>query len=135
MVSEILRLELAPLGINVVSVETGAVRSRGQTNPPELKLPSNSPYLSIEKTIAARARGDDGVSRMETRAYAAQVVNDVLNGTRGRIWRGGSALLIRFASALFPAFILVSRPMKRTKEKKKSSRCFLETIEYAYKGI
>ena len=134
-VSEILRLELAPLGVNVVTVETGAVRSRGQINLPELKLPSSSRYLSIEKTIAARARDEDGLNRMETRAYAAQVVNDVLSGTRGRIWRGGMALLVRFASALFPAFLLVSHLIKRTKEKKKTSWCFLETIGYAYRWI
>lgn len=121
-VSEILRLELAPLGVNVVTVETGAVRSRGQINLPELKLPSSSRYLSIEKTIAARARGEDGVSRMETRAYAAQVVDDVLNGTRGRIWRGGTALLVRFASALIPAFLLVSHLVKRIEEKKMTGR-------------
>ena len=102
-------MELAPLGVNVLTVETGAVRSRGQINLPELNLPDSSRYLSIEKTIAGRARGEDGVSRMETRAYAAQVVGDVLNGSRGRIWRGGSALLVRLASTLFPAFLLVSQ--------------------------
>lgn len=83
---------------------------------PEMKLPSSSRYLSIEKTIAARARGEDGVSRMETRAYAAQVVSDVLSGARGRIWRGGTALLVRCVSALLPAFILVSWPKKRAVE-------------------
>lgn len=117
MVSETLRLELAPLGVNVVTVETGAVRSRGQLDLPELKLPSSSRYLSIEKTIAARARGEDGVGRMETRAHAAQVVSDVINGIRGRIWRGGTAQLVRWVLRFLPAFVQVSQPKKKTAER------------------
>ena len=109
LVSETLRLELAPLGVKVLTVETGAVRSRGQSNLPDLKLPPSSRYLSIEKTIAARARGEDGIDRMETRVYAAQVVSDVLNGSHGRIWRGGTALLVRWVLAFLPAFLLVSQ--------------------------
>ena len=117
VVSETLRVELAPLGIVVLTVETGAVQSRGLINSPEVKLPSSSQYLSIEKTIAGRARGEDGVSRMETRAYAAQVVGDVLNGTRGRTWRGGNALFVRLASKFVPAFLLVSQSKKRRVER------------------
>lgn len=119
MVSETLRLELAPLGVNVMTVETGAVRSMVHTKPPEVKLPSNSRYLSIEKTIAARARGEDGVGRMETRTYAAMVVDDVLNRTRGTVWRGGSALFARWASALLPAFVMVSQSQQTLKKNNK----------------
>lgn len=137
MVSETLRLELAPLGVNVVIVETGGVRSRGHINCPEVKLPSSSRYLSIENTIAARARGEDGASRMETSAYATQVVSDVLKGTRGRIWRGGSALVVKWAFAWLPTFLLVSQPkkMEENKSRKKQAQGPWDATVFAHKRI
>ncbi len=96
----------------MVSVQTGAVESNGFANLPGLKLPPTSKYLSIEKIMVARSQGEDGVKRMEAKTYAARVVKDVLAGATGKIWRGKLATTVKWSTALFPTFILVScKPM------------------------
>ena len=107
-VSETLRLELAPLGVKVVSVETGAVRSRGQTKLPQLKLPQESYYRNVEEDIVKRSRGEDGFRRMNTKVYADRVVQDILGGASGLVWRGSQATTIKWSSALLPTFMMVS---------------------------
>lgn len=57
--------------------------------------------------MAARARGDDNFTRMETKTYAEKVVKDVLRGRRGRIWRGKAAGMIRWSN-LLPVWVMVS---------------------------
>ncbi|KAJ8130395.1 hypothetical protein O1611_g3231 [Lasiodiplodia mahajangana] len=85
IVAETLRLELAPFGVGVLEVVTGAVQSRGQTYFGDFKLPDQS---TIESTIASRAQGGDGLPRMETMKYAEAVVGDITNRTVGRVWYG-----------------------------------------------
>lgn len=107
IITETLRLELSPLGVNVISVETGGVKSNGHGNLPPVRLPPGSNYLPLEKLMAARARGDDNFTRMETKTYAEKVVKDVLRGRRGRIWRGKAAGMIRWSN-LLPVWVMVS---------------------------
>lgn len=107
IITETLRLELSPLGVNVISVETGGVKSNGHGNLPPVRLPSGSNYLPLEKLMAARARGDDNFARTETKTYADKVVKDVLRGSRGRIWRGKAAGMIRWSN-LLPVCVMVS---------------------------
>ena len=109
-ITEALRLELAPFGITVVTVNTGAVRTNGLANGANFKLPPTSLYKGIEKQIAARARGDDGMPRTEPSVYAERVVGDILAGASGQIWRGGYASVVRFMLSKLPAWIAVSRP-------------------------
>lgn len=80
MITETLRQELAPFGVKVVTVVTGGVKTNNLANGANFKLPPTSPYLSIEKEIAARARGEDGIPRMEASVYADKVVGDLLKG-------------------------------------------------------
>ena len=61
IVSETLRLELAPFDVNVLTKTTGAVQTRGNTYFDDWKLVADSRYKPIEETIAARTRGDDGI--------------------------------------------------------------------------
>ncbi|KAI1115453.1 hypothetical protein F5Y14DRAFT_460578 [Nemania sp. NC0429] len=99
IVADTVRLELAPFGVGVLEVVTGAVKSRGQTYFGDFKLPEQSLiqasyfrlYKSIEPTIASRAQGNDGVPRMDTKEYAKAVLDDVLQRTTGRVWHGGFA--------------------------------------------
>ncbi|MCJ1392605.1 hypothetical protein MMC18_005475 [Xylographa bjoerkii] len=91
MITDTLRMELAPFGVKVVTVMTGAIQTKILATGIDFKLPPTSRYFSIEKEIAARARGEDGTPRMAPEVFAAKVVNDVLGGVNGQIWRGGTA--------------------------------------------
>ncbi|TVY33838.1 Short-chain dehydrogenase [Lachnellula subtilissima] len=91
LVAETLRLEIEPFGVKVVQVVTGAVRSNGQTYFEDWKLPEDSLYKPIEALIANRARGGDGHPREETEKYAKDVVDDIISGKTGKVWRGGNA--------------------------------------------
>lgn len=107
--SETLRLEMAPLGVKVVTVITGVVDTNITNNGKEVKLPPTSQYLSIEEKIAARGRGEHGQSKMTPEHFAEKVVGDVLAGASGKIWRGSLASTIRFISNYVPASFFVSR--------------------------
>jgi NAD(P)-dependent dehydrogenase (short-subunit alcohol dehydrogenase family) len=91
MLSEALRLEMAPFHVKVAEIVTGAVQSNGQTYFTDIKLPSESRFLPIEDTIVNRAQGGDGHARMATDKYAEDVVDDILRGATGRIWHGNNA--------------------------------------------
>ena len=101
-ISDTLRMELAPFSVKVVTVMTGAVGSRTLATEKQFKVPSTSRYRSIEKEIAERARGEDGVPRMEPSAFAEKVVNDVLRGANWQIWHGGWANLVRYMNSWMP---------------------------------
>ena len=109
-ITDTLRLELAPFGVKVVTVITGAVNTNTLSNGVNFELPADSIYKSIEKEIAARARGEDGTPRMEPSVFAEKVVADILQGANWQIWRGGYASIVRFTSNWFPASISVSLP-------------------------
>lgn len=107
--AETLRLEIEPFGVKTVQVVTGAVKSKGQTYFKDWKLPENSLYRSVEEVIAIRARGGDGHPREDTEMYAKDVVDDILSGKTGKIWRGGNALSTKHATTSdVPQSLLVS---------------------------
>ncbi|KAI9710658.1 MAG: hypothetical protein M1820_002491 [Bogoriella megaspora] len=101
-ISDTLRMELAPFSVKVVTVMTGAVGSKTLATEKQFKVPPTSRYRSIEKVIAARARGEDGVPRMEPSVFAEKVVNDVLLGANWQIWHGGWASIVRYMSSWIP---------------------------------
>ena len=106
--SESLRLEMAPLGVRVVTVQSGAVDSNFFTYQPDFKLPANSQYKLAEQRIAQNARGEDLKVRMSPEEFATKVVGDVLSGTSGKIWRGKMASFIKFGVDYFPTSMIVS---------------------------
>lgn len=90
-------------------IVTGAVVSRGQTYFDNFALPENSVYKQIEGVIAARARGEDGITRMPTADYAAAVVEDITKQTSGKFWYGDYAQDVKYAwSPQVPQEMLVS---------------------------
>ena len=105
--TETLRLELAPYNVRVLSVVTGAVQTNGLTYFDDFKLPSDSLYKSIEKTISARAHGSGSPKRMDVAEYADKVVSAIINGSSGKVWPGPVAGFIRFASTFFPSWLMV----------------------------
>lgn len=98
LVTETLRLELAPFGVGVLEVVTGGVKTRGQTYFGGFKLPEQSLYKNIENVIAGRAQGQDGMPRMEAAEYAAAVADELPKRTTGRFWYGNNAESTRMST-------------------------------------
>ncbi|KAI0179899.1 putative hydroxybutyrate dehydrogenase [Hypoxylon sp. FL1284] len=98
LVAETLRLELAPFGVDVLEVVTGAVKTNGQTYFGDLKLPAESLYKSIEDTFLSRAQGNDQLPRMDTMEYATAVVDNIAKRTTGRFWYGNNADAVKMSA-------------------------------------
>ncbi|KAK0621785.1 hypothetical protein B0T17DRAFT_509102 [Bombardia bombarda] len=87
MFSEALRLEMAPLGVKVLTMTTALVKSKmsGGSNLPPTVLSEDSFWA-----LPAGARTMTNVADrgMDADRFAEQVVGDVLSGRTGRVWRG-----------------------------------------------
>lgn len=101
---------MAPFGVNVLSVVTGIIRTNLMVNVPSVKLPPNSYCLPAEKHIAEHAEGVDIKSKMEPEVFASRVVDDILAGSTGRLWRGLMATLTRLMSTYMATFLVVCSP-------------------------
>jgi 1-acylglycerone phosphate reductase len=103
-----------PFGVKVMMIVTGAVISKGQTYFGDFALPENSLYKRIESTIAARARGEDGVTRMPTADYATAVVDEITKRISGKFWYGDYAEGVKSAwTPQVPQELLVSSHSRR----------------------
>ncbi|KAF3393064.1 NADPH-dependent 1-acyldihydroxyacetone phosphate reductase [Talaromyces pinophilus] len=114
IIAETLRLELGPFNVGVLSIVTGAVKTQGQTYFGDFKLPADSLYHSIEDTIASRAQGNDGVTRMDLMAYSDQVVCQITKGSTGKFWCGNMAGGVKFGSSYLPQSLMDSGLVKGT---------------------
>ena len=109
MLSEILRLEMMPLGFKVLTVNSGLIRRNLTRNSTEFRLPPDSLYKSIDGDIEARAKMEDLTrSESEPEVYAESIVRDVLANTEGTIWRGAFASALCCRQMALPKFLLVS---------------------------
>jgi NAD(P)-dependent dehydrogenase (short-subunit alcohol dehydrogenase family) len=89
MYSETLRVEVAPLGVKVVTIMTGIVASKMFENTPHDELVETSSYRAAGRNIAEIASGEKFASTaMPAATYARGVVDDVLRGHTGMTWRG-----------------------------------------------
>lgn len=100
--SDTLRLELAPLGVKVVTLYMGVV-STGISTPDSVNFGAESIYLDAEAGVKNRSlqHKQDGMQPSE---FAQQVVKDIVSGSRGPgkgeyLWRGSNAWLIWFLNA------------------------------------
>lgn len=116
MFSDHQRLELAPFGIKVVDLKTGAVVSNLFQNAAATeKLPESSLYLPargpIERWLAG---GDRKEKSMDTTVWAECVVPQILKKRpSSNIWAGANASKARFTQML-PHGIMDSMLKKRT---------------------
>lgn len=87
--SDALRMELAPFGIHVVTVQPGGVLSRfGAHAEAALQLPADSLYRGVEKSIRARAQaGQVGATAAEV--FVVPVVDALLQNAPPVYVRGG----------------------------------------------
>jgi len=88
--TDALRMELAPFGIHVVSIQPGGVRSSfGAHAEAALRLPADSLYRKVEAGIRARAQaGQQGATPAED--FVKPVVEALLTSPPPRIVRGGA---------------------------------------------
>lgn len=106
--SSALRVEVAPLGVHVITVVTGGVKSR--ISRVSRSLAEESPYKKIEGDYRDRQVHSQRVG-METSLYAQTVVKQVL-AAEGWLWRtrtiwaGGAAGTVRYLSWFAPEGVL-----------------------------
>jgi len=88
--TDALRMELAPLGIRVVSIQPGGVQSSfGRHAEASIRLPPDSLYRSVEEGIRARAQaGQQGAT--PAAAFVVPVVDALLRDPPPRVIRGGA---------------------------------------------
>lgn len=96
LLTDNLRLELAPFHIKVILVVTGGVHSRFFENQPSITLPDNSYYAPAREEIEFAAGG--GVvdsSKMNVDTYAGRVVKNALkrNPTTHQYAGGNSTMM------------------------------------------
>ncbi|OTA66028.1 short-chain dehydrogenase/reductase [Hypoxylon sp. EC38] len=88
VLSGTIRPELAPLGIRVVVVKTGAIKSEFFNNTPLMKLPEDSLYRPAREFIERR-KVLENTPYMETEVYAKKVVDTLLRpSVKPVIWQG-----------------------------------------------
>ena len=109
MVSETLRLELAPFGVRVITCARGAIGTKFMTNSKKETLPPDSLYASIEHTITARARGDDVKNTSTPQDFAQRLVNDVISGATGHVYRGKLSSTMKLVTTWLQVSTLVSQ--------------------------
>ncbi|KAI0121931.1 NAD(P)-binding protein [Daldinia grandis] len=88
-----IRPELAPLGIRVVTVKTGAVGTGLFTNAPPTKLPEDSPYQPLREYIESRKMLEK-IQFIDPATYAKKVVDELLKRTvKPLIWYGPTSTI------------------------------------------
>ena len=109
MLSDVLRMEVAPFGIDVIVVQPGAVRSSIGDNASqglERYQDERSRYHSLAKQIAARARLSQQ-NPMPTDEFARTVVDAITRDPAPRLVRAGrSSALLPALGALVPGTLL-----------------------------
>ncbi|KFY21871.1 hypothetical protein V493_07040 [Pseudogymnoascus sp. VKM F-4281 (FW-2241)] len=94
-ISETFRLEMAPLGVHVVTVILGGVDTTGN-NPDhrkDLELPATSHYHSIAAIIKRHAKALIHDKKTNVDEAASNIVGDVLGGRVGLVRRGYASSL------------------------------------------
>ncbi len=92
--SDALRMELAPFGIRVITVQPGGVQSAfGDNAEAHLRLPEGSPYQPLEAGIRDRAQaGQRGAT--PTAAFVEPVVDKLLRDHLPAVIRGGRGSVV-----------------------------------------
>jgi NAD(P)-dependent dehydrogenase (short-subunit alcohol dehydrogenase family) len=101
--SETLRMELAPLGVSVLTIMAGVVDSKFHANE-TFALPEGSRYAPIQDIIAGWASGASKPKGCPAEQFAQQVVKDILrSGSGGMVYRGPHSSWVAALSHYGPA--------------------------------
>lgn len=102
--SETLRIELGPLGVRVLTAMVGEVETDFYAhNGKGFELPPDSRYKQVEEPIRKQSNGELQVNNEPASVTARNLVEDVVGGRRGQVWRGGVAGTAKYASWLVPS--------------------------------
>ncbi|KAH8696132.1 1-acyl dihydroxyacetone phosphate reductase [Talaromyces proteolyticus] len=109
-ISETLRLEMAPLGVRVVTVILGGVQTSGNdpANIADLELPLNSYYRKITAVIDRHKKTMVHPNKQNISVAAKNVVDDVLNGSGPFIRRGQASTLSWLCNTFLPYGLFIS---------------------------
>ncbi|KAI4727251.1 hypothetical protein E4T49_05015 [Aureobasidium sp. EXF-10728] len=102
-ISETLRVEMQPLGVNVITAMVGAVHTPIHDKAGELVLPAGSYYQSVRETINDQRKGLKKPGSQEVDITAKNLVGDIVVGRAGLVWRGGTATLVRYLGWFLPS--------------------------------
>ncbi|KAI1122692.1 putative short-chain dehydrogenase/reductase [Nemania abortiva] len=107
-ISETMRIEMQPLGVRVVTPIIGAVDTNYFSNAlnEPFHLPENSYYKPIEKLLENQHGGKNVKRRQNVDVTARNLVNDVLGGASGCIWRGARSTEAKWLSWILPPWAL-----------------------------
>lgn len=107
-VSETMRVEMEPLGVRVVTAIIGTVETNFFNNglKEPFHLPANSYYTPIRKRLEDQRGGANVPSRQNVNVTARNIINDVVGGAKGCIWRGGRSTEARWLTWLLPTWAL-----------------------------
>ena len=112
--SETLRHELAPFGVRVVTCVAGGVRSHVWANFAERddgrawELPPGSRYAPATTELGLLARGQYVLPGAESaEKFAKDLVEDVLVGATGKVFRGSEAGLTKWLLPVLPTWLMV----------------------------
>lgn len=111
--TEAMRMELAPLGIDVVCIQPGGVRSGfGDRAEAGIRLPEDSLYRQVEAGIIARAQaGQQGAMLAED--FVVPVVDQLLRDSPPRVIRGGTnSVRLPLLKKLLPAAVFDAKLVK-----------------------
>ncbi|MCJ1304728.1 hypothetical protein MMC08_007541 [Hypocenomyce scalaris] len=99
-----LRVELAPFGLKVVDLKTGAVSSKLFETQATVRLPEGSIYSPAREAVEKDMRGASvKKDNVDSETWAEQVVGDLLmTKPKIRIWRGGNTFPVWFARRFMP---------------------------------
>lgn len=106
IISETLRLELAPLGVTVITGMLGNIESNFHINDSWQGLPESSRYKSVEPQILKSAQREIGPEKTKVDDFAQLFVGDVLSGASGQVWRGAMAQTTRAIGHHLPSGVL-----------------------------
>lgn len=100
------RLELAPLGVRVITLITGGVTTKFLENIQPITLPDASYYHSVKDIIEKQP--EEVPFGVSPEAFGKDVLHYVERDTTGTVWIGGASCIARIVYALFPQAALVS---------------------------
>ena len=107
MLSDTLRLELAPLNLKILTVVTGSVKTNIHQNSPKFSLPPTSRYVVVSSHLEKRWNDEIDYDPSTPEEFARKVVGDVLAGATGKIWRGRHASETRWVRYFMPVWVQV----------------------------
>ena len=103
-----MRLELQPLGVNVITFILGTIKTTFFENAPRIPLAEDSAYRSATMYMENAAQGKTSPMPMDPNVLAERMVQDMVNGGTGKTWRGGLVSMVKFMANWVPTIITVS---------------------------